>query len=125
MIETSEKFQIPGIIGESKIKSDIVRSGGFQEQGFDGREVLELCFSLSFVESMERCLYLLLDSRMPSYFSSAVSFGSSTAMKGGKKYGLEKSKLDLSQKTRESNSPFEIGGGGGDTRNMNFHVVKR
>lgn len=76
---------------------------------YDGREGLERCFSLSPVESMERCLSLSPDSGTPSCSSSSVSSGSSTVMKGGKKYGaigavtLEKSKLDLSQKTRKSN----------------------
>ncbi|KAG6517223.1 hypothetical protein ZIOFF_020603 [Zingiber officinale] len=75
----------------------------------DGREALERCFSLSPVESMERCLSLSPDAGTPSCSSSSVSSGSSTVMKGGKKYGaigavtLEKSKLDLSQKTRKSN----------------------
>ncbi|XP_042473117.1 protein RETICULATA-RELATED 1, chloroplastic-like [Zingiber officinale] len=93
----------------------------------DGREALERCFSLSPVESMERCLSLSPDAGTPSCSSSSVSSGSSTVMKGGKKYGaigavtLEKSKLDLSQKTRKSNPQLEIGGGGGDIGKKNFH----
>ncbi|XP_020576157.1 protein RETICULATA-RELATED 1, chloroplastic [Phalaenopsis equestris] len=75
-----------------------------------------------FLDALERCFAASPDVE-PS--SSAAGAMLSTTMK--KEYGahgavtLEKSKLDLSQKTTKSSPELATGGGGGDIGKKNFH----
>ncbi|CAL9079353.1 hypothetical protein MUK42_27194 [Musa troglodytarum] len=78
-------------------------------------------------DALERCFALSPESGPPSCLSSAAtSRAAMPVMKGGK-YGafgavtLEKSKLDLSQKTRRTSPELAVGGGGGDIGKKNFH----
>nr|XP_019708176.1 protein RETICULATA-RELATED 1, chloroplastic [Elaeis guineensis] len=80
-------------------------------------------------DALERCFAASPDSDPPSCSSSSssllVSGVMAPVMKG--QYGafgavtLEKSKLDLSQKTTQSSAETATGGGGGDIGKKNFH----
>ncbi|XP_073013316.1 protein RETICULATA-RELATED 6, chloroplastic [Typha latifolia] len=75
-------------------------------------------------EALERCFTASPDSGPPSCSSSGLA--PSPVMKGGQ-YGafgavtLEKSKLNLSQKSTKSSPETAIGGGGGDIGKKNSH----
>ncbi|RZR82737.1 hypothetical protein BHM03_00009232 [Ensete ventricosum] len=78
-------------------------------------------------DALERSFALSPESGPPSCLSSAATSGAAMPVMKGGKYGafgavtLEKSKLDLSQKTTRTSPELAVGGGGGDIGKKNFH----